>query len=152
MYGALKYDIPFTYGTSFIYLAESFIPRLLSDNRPPDIYQYYAEKVNAEPGQGYTINNVTGWYLNFGVLGILIGAVIIGMLWGYGSIIRVFSADAKVTFLKILYFIFPIGFTAFLPVLIRAGPECFKALLYEGILIPVLVILIGSLSFTKRTN
>ena len=152
MYGALNYDIPPTYGTSFVFLAESFIPRIISDQRSPGIYEYYALQVNAEPGQGYTINHITGWYLNFGFAGILLGAILIGFLWGYGYIIRTYNATVHFTFLRILYFIFPIGFTAYMPVLIRAGPECFKSLLFEGILMPALVIFFGYFGLKRKSG
>ncbi len=152
MYGVLKNNVPITYGTSFIYLAESLIPKPIYNNRSPDIYQYYSEKVNAAPGQGYTINHATGWYLNFGIVGIIIGAMILGLLWRYALIIRATGSTLKSRFLRIFCFVFLIGLTAFIPTLIRAGPECYKSLIFEGILIPVMIIFIASCKNVPKLN
>ena len=44
-------------------------------------YQYYATGVGAREGQGYSIHHATGWYLNFGVAGVVMGAILLGRLW-----------------------------------------------------------------------
>ncbi len=149
MYGVQKYDVPPTYGSSFVYLAGSMIPRAIKPDRSPDIYTYYAEKVNAFKGQGFTINHATGWYLNFGLAGLILGATLLGLFWGF--LIRKGEDYYKSSnrFLQILWFIASITFVAKIPVIIRGGPEAYKALIFEGMLLPALVILV-CVSFKKQ--
>ncbi|MDT8412029.1 MAG: hypothetical protein RQ875_06185 [Vicingaceae bacterium] len=140
MYGIISHDVPFTYGTSLVSLGASVVPRALWPNRPPGIYEYYAESVNATEGTGYTIHHAAAWYLNFGVIGIIIGAIIVGLLWFYlykkSNQIQII----KNTFIKIFFIIGFSAFVAQLPILIRNGPEGYKALLIEGIVLPTLII------------
>jgi hypothetical protein len=144
MYGALAYDIPLTYGSSLLSLLASVIPRLLWLNRPQDIYSYYAESVNAMEGQGYAILHPTGWYLNFGVVGIVIGAVLLGFIWAkcFNGYLNLGGRQPR------LYYIFgslsPWILAAFIPQLMRAGPEIYKSLLVEGFLIPVTVLTLAT--------
>ncbi|HEY2827403.1 MAG TPA: hypothetical protein VGJ04_07360, partial [Pirellulales bacterium] len=73
MYGCLHNEVPLTYGSSFVSLAASVVPHYFWPDRPPDIYTHYATAVQATAGQGYSIHHATGWYLNFGLPGVLIG-------------------------------------------------------------------------------
>ena len=64
----------------------SVIPRFAWPSRPPDIYLHYADSIGVAEGQGFTIHHATGWYLNFGVLGILVGALLWGWVWARCSV------------------------------------------------------------------
>ncbi|MCB1151392.1 hypothetical protein KDK88_07565, partial [bacterium] len=81
MYGVLHNAVPLTWGTSVLSLVASLVPRGLWPDRPETIYQWYVDGVGALPGQGYTIHHATGWYLNFGWLGVFMGALVLGLVW-----------------------------------------------------------------------
>ncbi len=135
MYGVLAGGVEPRFGYSLYSLVCSVIPRVLWPDRPPDIYRYYSESVGAIQNQGYSLHHATGWYLNFGYLGVALGAVVMGLVWAYclnahrragaGYLFRLFGAVA------------PWLFVACLPPLIRAGPEGYKGFLIEGVMIPV---------------
>ena len=139
MYGAVYYDVPFTYGGSFNYLLHSMIPRIIEVTRPIDSYQHYASAIHYTGVQGFTINHATGWYVNFGAAGVAMGALFLGLLIGYA-----FRAQARVSaskgFLYIVQTILVLCIAAFFPALIRTGPEGYKALFFEAILIPSLLV------------
>ncbi|OFX21249.1 MAG: hypothetical protein A2033_11085 [Bacteroidetes bacterium GWA2_31_9] len=145
MYGILSHNIPLTYGTSLVSLSASIVPHFLWHDRPEGIYEYYATQVNAKPGTGYTIHHASAWYLNFGVLGILLGAFIFGIIWTflYNQFNNLLNIRFK--FFKIIYIIGFIAFTSNIASLIRGGPEAYKALVFEAILIPSFVIFVASI-------
>ena len=72
MYGVVYYDVPLTFGGSFNYLLHSMVPRFLSVDRPQDAYQHYVSSIGYNGVQGFTINQAAGWYVNFGVPGIIL--------------------------------------------------------------------------------
>ncbi len=150
MYGALSKDIPLTWGSSLVALAASAVPHVLWPERPPDIYSYYAENIDAVAGQGYTIHHATGWYLNFGIPGVLIGAAVLAWVWllcynGYMDLGAAgdfsFGQQAR----RVFYAIAPWSFVGYIPFICRAGPEIYKGLVVEGLLIPVAIILLASI-------
>jgi len=146
MYGVVHNNMTFTNGSSFLSLLSSFIPRFLVSERPPDIYQYYIT-IAKDPGlQGFTINHATGWYLNFGITGIIIGGVLLGVCFSFCRNLLYSSRKHVNTFYQCFSILALAGFVAFLPMLIRTGPEGYKGLLFEGILIPVLIIWISQFS------
>ena len=146
MYGVLMFDIPYTYGSSIISFLSSIIPKIFWADRPASIYEYYANSVNAIPGQGYTINHATAWYLNFGVLGIVVGAIILGIIW-----VKVYKLlhSPDVNFIKsklfrlVVFVAFP-SITGQIPKLIRTGPEGYKGVILDGIIIPVIILYVAS--------
>ncbi len=109
-------------------LACSVVPRVLWPARPLDIYFYYSDSVGAIQNQGYSVHHATGWYLNFGIPGVALGGVVLGMVWacclnahqrirpGSGLLFRLFATVS------------PWLFVAYLPPLVRAGPEGYKGL------------------------
>jgi hypothetical protein len=139
MYGAVYYDVPFTYGGSFNYLLHSMIPRFFEASRPLDSYQHYTAAIHYAEVQGFTINHATGWYVNFGMLGVVLGALILGFWVGYAFLIQFITTPSK-SFRYIAQTILLISIAAFFPALIRTGPEGFKALFFEAILIPSLLL------------
>lgn len=147
-YGAMHMHIPHTYGSSLISLGASVIPRALWNNRPMDIYPYYANGINYHDEQGFTIHHATGWYLNFGWIGIIIGGLFFGWLWSFSLSVEKKIKDQK-SFIKIFYILLPCSIAAFIPLFIRAGIEVYKPLLLEGILFPAIVIWIGYLADKK---
>ena len=148
MYGVVSQNVPLTYGSSFVSLAVSPIPRILWPSRPSDIYDYYAEHVGAEPGQGYTIHHATGWYLNFGTLGVVIGGTIFGYIWAKCFNRRFSTKPTDGDWTYCLKATAPTMIAAFIPSLIRAGPEAYKGLVLEAFLIPTAVV--GFAVFKQR--
>lgn len=140
MYGVLASRTELRFGYSLYSLACSVIPRVVWRDRPRDIYLYYAESVGAISNQGYSLHHATGWYLNFGYAGVAIGGVVLGLIWAgclnahnrvrrrSGLLFRLFSIIA------------PWVLVAGIPPLIRAGPEGYKGLLLECLVVPVAVL------------
>ncbi len=150
LYGVLAFHSPFTYGSSLMSLAASVVPRIFWPDRPGDIYSHYAATVGIPEGvgeQGFSTHHATGWYLNFGLPGLLVGAVCWGWVWS-----RCFNAYVAVTYGRPLrsrwQYVFgvlaPWGFVAYIPPLIRAGLEGYKGLVIEALLIPTLVVMAAS--------
>jgi hypothetical protein len=136
LYGILLRNLDLTYGSSVLYLLASIVPRFIDSSRPPDIYTVYVNAMGAgNESQGFTIHYAAGWYLNFGIVGVVIGAVLLSMVWaallGLSSNARAVGARARVSWLCALCFS-----AAFAPAIIRSGPEGLKGLLVEAILIP----------------
>jgi hypothetical protein len=137
MYGVLSRDVEPRFGYSLYALLCSVIPRALWPSRPPDIYLYYSESVGAIQNQGYSLHQATGWYLNFGVLGVALGGLVLGLIWAF-----CLNARSRITARTGLAFrlfaaVAPWLFPAYLPALVRAGPEGYKGLVIEAVLIPV---------------
>ncbi len=132
MYGVLKYDVPFTYGTSIIGLLSTIIPSFLGIKRPDDIYMYYVmQTTHTKPDIGMTLHHATGWYLNFGLLGIIAGA----LLWGY---------VVKRLYIKKYNFTYLIGSVLFSAVSIQmirgGGIESYKGVLLMNTIIPMIIV------------
>lgn len=149
MYGILSQDIPLTWGSSINSFFHSLIPKFIFPDRPETSYDYYVRSVHALKGQGYTIHHASGWYLNFGLGGLIFAAALLGSLWAwfYNKMSVFFTFRNK--FIKLLFIIGMLGFTAQLPSLIRSGPEAYKALIFEALIIPAVIVYFSSL-FVKK--
>jgi hypothetical protein len=137
MYGAIKKEVPLTYGSSFVHLAKSVVPRSLAPNRPPSIYEYYAKEVDSQPGQNYTIHHATAWYLNFGFIGVIIGALLLSFILYVSYVGYHFPKVRKSNFWSTFYFLLPFLVSAHLVTFVTTGPEAYKSMILEGMLIPV---------------
>ena len=144
LYGALALNVPLTYGESLLSMLASVIPRFAWPNRPPDIYLHYADSIGVAEGQGFTIHHATGWYLNFGVLGILAGALLWGWVWARCSVDAHRTGPHRSRFWILWGRVLPWMFVASIPMLIRAGLEGYKALLVEAFLLPTVILLLAS--------
>lgn len=150
MYGVLSHHLDFTYGTSIISLFASFVPRFLWTTRPDGIYEYYALGVHAMPGQGYTINHATAWYLNFGIAGVIAGAAFLGLVWitFLKKMKKIFTE--KKLFIRIIYLLAVPAILAHIPTIIRSGPEVYKSFIFEALMIPVLIVFLSSVSIKGK--
>jgi hypothetical protein len=151
LYGVLANQVEPKFGYSIYSLACSIIPRLFWPDRPPDIYNYYSESVGAIEGQGYALHHATGWYLNFGYPGVALGAVLLGLVWAYCLRARTKIQPHSGLAFRLFAVVAPWLFVACLAPLVRAGPEAYKGLLLEGVLIPVGTLLIACRR-TKRSR
>lgn len=158
LYGVLYFHSPLTYGSSLTSLLASVVPRILWPERPGDIYSHYAASVGIVEGvgeQGFSIHHATGWYLNFGLPGLVLGAMVWGWIWSrcYNAYL---SADAnrdrRPRWQYVLAVLAPWGFVAYIPPLIRAGLEGYKGLVIDALLVPTIVITLASYAAGLRTR
>lgn len=147
LYGIIHYKLPLTYGSSFISLIASIIPRAIYPNRPQNVYEYYAETLNAVPGQNYTIHHAAAYYLNFGFLGLVLGGFALACLFGFAVKLSNTVSKNPGIYVSILQYLASFLICAQLVTFITAGPEAYKSMLLEGVLIPVLLL---SLCTRKR--
>jgi hypothetical protein len=137
LYGVLAENVEPRFGYSLYALACSVIPRMLWPARPLDIYFYYSESVGAIQNQGYSVHHATGWYLNFGIPGVVLGGVVLGMVWAYCLNAHQRIRPESGLLFRLFATVSPWLFVAYLPPLVRAGPEGYKGLVIEAFLIPV---------------
>ena len=142
MYGIIHKEVPITYGSSFVYLATSVVPRAIYSNRPPDIYNYYATSVNAVKGQIYTIHHAAAWYLNLGIVGLILGAVILAVLMAFPYYLRAIPFRYTNSFFQLLKYLLPFLLCSQIVTFITAGPEAYKSLMLEGVLLPIILLLL----------
>jgi len=143
MYGAVHFKIEPTWGSSVVALSASFVPRAVLPNRPPDIYAYYTRGIHYHEEQGFTIHHATGWYLNFGWPGVVLGGCCFGWLWSW--LLRRENTPNRRKLWRVFFFLAPYLLAAFIPNFIRSGMEVYKAVLLEGICIPCLIIFAATL-------
>ena len=153
LYGVMYYDIPSTYGSSIYSFPMSVVPRALWPDRPDDIYWHCANGVAATEGQGYSIHHATGWYLNFGVPGIVVGACLLGRVWAalYNNVVRG-ALRPGTTWWRMFCIVGFFTFTANLPSLIRGGPEGYKGVLVDAFLVPVAILMVSRAQHRARSR
>lgn len=132
MYGVEKFEVPITYGNGVSYFISTFIPQFVGLERPERLYHYYIQHtVHNSLDMGVTIHHATAWYLDFGVIGIILGA----LLWAY---VLVYLYRRRSRF---LYLYGAIIFSAVSIQMIRdSGIESYKGGLILNTIIPMLVI------------
>jgi hypothetical protein len=140
MYGVLAAGTEPRFGYSFYSLICSMVPRVLWPDRPRDIYLYYSESVGAIQDQGYSIHHGTAWYLNFGYAGVPLGAAVMGLAWAYAWNARRQIRRSSGLLFRIFAVIAPWMFVANLPSLVRSGPEGYKGLAVDGVMIPMVAL------------
>lgn len=64
LYGICREEVQPVQGVSAKYLVASVIPRVLKADRPASAYDEYAAQAGLVVGQGYTIHQAAGWYMN----------------------------------------------------------------------------------------
>jgi hypothetical protein len=106
--------------------------------------------VNAAEGQGFTIQHATGWYLNFGIAGLIAGALFVGWLWSFLFNRLDASRPSRTQFGRVVSVVAFWTFTGYLPTLLRAPIEGYKAVVIEGILVPAIVVLFASVHVVLR--
>lgn len=144
LYGALRYDVPLTYGSSFLSLMAAIVPRALGASRPDDIYAHYARGVRAIEDQQYSIHHATGWYLNFGVFGVVLGAAVLGGLWVWLYTGFITASPWRSAFARPFAALAFCTFSAGMPRIIRAGPEAYKGVVLELLLLPAAIVGLAS--------
>lgn len=150
MYGIIYFQLPHIWGQSFYSLFASFVPSFIHASRPLSAYDIYVNGVHAAPGQGYTISHAAAWYLNFGVAGIIFGASLFAYAWAWLYRKLLFINQIKKRFLFILAIFAPVALFAFIPSLMRSGPEVYKAFIFEALLIPSTILFVATIPLKIR--
>jgi hypothetical protein len=148
MYGVLSKQVKPKIGFSFKNLLYSIVPSTIVKERPTDSYSFYAEKMGFKPGQGFTINYITAWYLNFSYFGLILGPLFLSIIL---LLPFYFSVKLKRNLFQLFAIIALCGITGFAAMMVRSGPESFKSLVYESVLIPLFVVY-ASITFDKALN
>ena len=148
LYAVIHLHVPLRPGYSFVSLASSVIPRFLWQDRPPTIYEHYVKSIGAVGRSGYTIHHAAAWYLNGGTAGVGIGAALIAMTWI--ACFRARRGDTSAggiwsVLIHVVGAVGPIIVVAYLPRLVRAGPEAYKGLVVEGLIVPICVLVVSTI-------
>jgi len=152
MYGAVKYDVGPTYGTGMNALLFSVVPINVWPDRPVGNYSYYAAEVGAEAGRGYTIHHATSWYIDFGIPGVILGALTLGAIWAslHNGFAR--TLPGALTIRRIFFLVAPFGFSAYMPGVIRAGVETYKGTFLGAVAIPMFFLILASIFCRPRSS
>ena len=101
------------------------------------VYKEVIKELNFPEGQGFTINHISGWYLNFSYFGIPIGGGILALII-IGAFLK--QSLAKTGVKELIWLIILCSITAFSAMLVRGGPEAFKPMIIEAIIIPIIIL------------
>jgi hypothetical protein len=140
LYGVLRYDVPLVYGRSILDLICAFVPRLFWPDRPEGVYTHYRYYTSASLDVSATIHHAAGWYLNFGVIGIGLGASLLGWIWS-----QLFRLQVRFAHFRNLWFcafvaITPAAFTGAIPQTIRSGIGGYKGIIILALLTPTSIL------------
>lgn len=111
-YILLNNNVAFYGGKSALFLLNILLPRFLYPYRLEDPYEYFAFQSDLPSGTGWGIHYATDWYMNFGIVGMLLGAIFLGLFSAY--------LYNKSKFSTRWLFVFG-GFIASYPLSFRAG-------------------------------
>ena len=125
MYGVLGRGPP-KFGYSLYALVCSIVPRVLWPDRPSGHLLLLQRQVGAIQDQGYSLHHATGWYLNFGIAGVVLGGVVLGLVWAFCLNAHQRIRPRSGLLFRLFAVIAPWLFVAYLPPLVRAGPEGYK--------------------------
>lgn len=149
LYGILRNNVRPRPFISAPYIVSSMVPRLVREERPTTAYEYYAGQAGLVPGQGYTIHQAAGWYINGGWAGLALGGLLLGLLWGW--LMRMKAAPPGHPVARHVFAIMGTScLAAFMPILMRDGPEIVKALVFEGFAMPIGIVLLASIMGRRR--
>lgn len=149
LYGILKDHIHPSTLVSFRYLAASMVPVALRPERPPTAYDVYAADSGLAMDQGFTIHHAAGWYMNAGWAGIAIGGVLLGLCWGGLMRLRDTLPSGPLA-LRVFAVMGVACWVAYLPILVRDGPEIYKGLVFEGFLMPIGIVFLACVMGRRR--
>jgi hypothetical protein len=150
LYGILHNNIPMNFGISIGSLIIAIIPRFFWPSRPGGSYEVYAAGVDATPGQGYGIHHAASWYINFGVLGVVIGAVLLASIWAFLFNGFYKANKYKSLLARIFFLIVPWTFIAYIPIIVRSGAEVYKGVIIEAVILPVIIFYFTVVKNTAR--
>lgn len=142
MFGILERNVPVEPWISLRYVG-CLIGICRADGSPtPSVYDHYAHAARLTPGQGYTIHHASGWYLNYGWTGLVLGGAFLGAIWG--GMMRARARSLEGSRARMLALMLPYLFVSYLPALLRSGPEAYWGVGIEGLLMPMTIIFLAS--------
>lgn len=142
MFGVLERGVRPETGISFTYLATLTSPLIRTGVPPTGVYDLYAREARLTPGQGYTINHATGWYLNFGWIGLVLGGLFMGGAWG--AMLRTSARVDEHYPARLAAIMLPYFFVAYIPPVIRSGPEAYWGMFMEGLVMPMTILALSA--------
>jgi hypothetical protein len=149
LYGILALSPSWIWGDSALYFVQSLLPFVPDSSRVRDSYAIYAAAVGAPQGQGFNIHFAAGSYLNFGPIGVFFAAILLATLFaGVQAVSRWANRFPSMALPATLAYCY---FCAMLPVSMRGGPEGLKALLFEGYVMPFLIVLLAARNVHPRS-
>ncbi len=140
LYGVLHHQIPVKTAISFKYLFNSFVPKFIEQDRPASSYEYYASSLGLPSTQGFTINHITAWYLNFSFYGLLLGPIALAIFL-FAPLFLVYYSKSDIY--KTAAICVTGCIVAFAAMIVRSGPEAYKTWIYEGIIMPYILFISG---------
>lgn len=141
MYGVIANDVEPKYGQSLIFLLSATLPRVINNSREDDVYTYYINEVNNNPFKGFSIANPTGWYLNFGAIGLLLGGAILALVTCALHRGAYYSSSSRKLFFLLAFSLFVSDSIGFMR---SGGPEPLRAVFLIKSVIPALIIYLFS--------
>jgi oligosaccharide repeat unit polymerase len=110
-----------------------FIPSFIVKERPISGYDFMVDQLILDKFTGFGMHYSSDWYLNFGFLGIIVGALVLGLI--FGGIYRLSLKSQGWRFVLA-------GMIGILPLFLRDGMAGYKNLVYYGIFGAIIYFLI----------
>jgi len=121
----MKENVESFQGGSLKHALFIFIPHFFVKERPLDGYSYFTKHSDVEEGSGFGFHYNADWYMNLEVLGILIGAILLGTIFGGVYWFSLKSEKWRFVFA---------GMISIFALFMRSGMSGYKNLVYYGIL------------------
>tara|TARA_R110001592_G_scaffold85353_1_gene252174 strand:+ start:15262 stop:16551 length:1290 start_codon:yes stop_codon:yes gene_type:complete len=137
MYGVYSNEIEVSVGKSLFFLVSATLPRVISNDREEDIYNYYIQQVSSNPFKGFTIANPTGWYLNFGIVGVFFGGCILGLICCSLHFCCYHNRKQSMFFILV----FSLFLSDIIGYMRSGGPEPLRAVLLIKAILPAIIII-----------
>jgi hypothetical protein len=130
MYGIYSHQVRPSYGIAL---------RNLVGSEKQDTYTYYASQLHLPDDQGFTINHISSWYLNFGYFGFILGAFLLAICY----LVPVYLIHSFKRKKKQIFFILTLllGMVAYMPLIIRSDLLVFEGMIKQVIIVPALILL-----------
>lgn len=130
MYGIYKHQVSPSYGIALQNLVGS---------EKQDTYTYYANQLKLPDDQGFTINHISSWYLNFGYFGFVLGSFLLAICYLVPVyLMHSFKKKKKQTFFILTVLL---GMVAYMPLIIRSDLLVFEGMIKQVIIVPALILL-----------
>lgn len=128
MYGIYSHHVSPSYGIAL---------RNLVGSKKQDTYHYYADQLHLPHDQGFTINHISSWYLNFGYFGFVLGAFLLAICY----LVPVYLLHAFKKKRRQVFFVLTalLGMVAYMPLIIRSDLLVFEGMIKQVIIVPALI-------------
>lgn len=130
-YSIMNNNVKSFEGQSVIYIISALTPQLLYQfipifpQRSENPYTYFARSTGMLDNSGWGIHYASDWYMNFGWIGMIIGAVVLGLFHGY-----LYRKSCCLVAWRFVFY----GYVAAFPLFIRSGMMGLKGAIYSMVL------------------